>query len=183
MACFTPLTAWYSKQVNPTGKRSLVFNPGFALEPDSPVEVSCGQCAGCRLDRSKNWAVRCMHEAQMHEENCFITLTFDEKSLWSRPNPGSLCNVEHQLFVKRLRKFVKKKSNFICVENTVMKMVDLIITIAYLVMTFLTKSSIRPRLKVIFYLILLALIVFGLTVLECWVPLLLNQPHMSLGTA
>ena len=30
-----------------------------------PMDVPCGQCLGCRLDRSRQWAIRCIHEAQM----------------------------------------------------------------------------------------------------------------------
>lgn len=108
MACFKPITAWYSKLLNASGKRSLVFASNLALQPDDPIEIACGQCAGCRLDRSKTWAVRCMHEAQMHEDNCFITLTFDEEHLWKRENPGSICNKEHQKFLKRYRKYLGK---------------------------------------------------------------------------
>ena len=39
--------------------------------------LPCGQCWGCRLQHSREWAVRCMHEAQMHEHNSFITLTIN----------------------------------------------------------------------------------------------------------
>lgn len=66
--------------------------------PDLPVEVPCGQCIGCRLERSRQWAVRCMHEAQMHRENCFLTLTYAE-------DPLTLKKRDFQLFMKRLRKF------------------------------------------------------------------------------
>lgn len=65
------------------------------------LTIPCGGCTGCRLDRSKDWAVRCMHEAQMHEVNCFVTLTYDDDH---KPADGSL-QVEHfQKFIRRLRK-------------------------------------------------------------------------------
>jgi len=66
------------------------------------LELPCGRCVGCRLERSRQWAVRCMHEAQMHDANCFITLTYDEKHL---PEFLSLRYRDFQLFMKRLRKF------------------------------------------------------------------------------
>lgn len=45
--------------------------------------------------------MRCMHEAQLHEHNCFITLTYDDTHL---PSNGSLHYKDFQLFIKRLRK-------------------------------------------------------------------------------
>lgn len=87
--------------VNPdTGKRPIVFNirEGFS---DMPSQVPCGRCLGCRIDRSRQWAVRCVHEASLHDENCFITLTFNDKFL---PSNGSLVKSDFQLFIKRLRK-------------------------------------------------------------------------------
>jgi hypothetical protein len=109
MACFKPLTAWYSKEVNGSGKRSLVFSQQGALQPDQPIEIACGQCHGCRLERSRQWAVRCMHESELHEQNCFLTLTFDDDHLYKRPVPESVDLREFQLFMKKLReRFVPK---------------------------------------------------------------------------
>ena len=42
------------------------------------VPIPCGQCIGCRIDYSKQWATRCMLESQYHDENYFLTLTYDE---------------------------------------------------------------------------------------------------------
>jgi hypothetical protein len=112
MACYTPLQAWYSKEVNTSGKRSLVFSPEMALERDQPVEIACGQCHGCRLERSRQWAVRCVHEASLYENNCFITLTFSPEELEERVNPWSLDVRDMQLFMKRLRKKYGKGIRF-----------------------------------------------------------------------
>lgn len=99
MPCYHPLKGYRSKTVNPSGKRSIVFSPKEGYY-DKPLDLPCGQCVGCRLERSRQWAIRCVHEAQLHEENCFITLTYDDDHL---PADGSL-NVEHfQKFMKRLR--------------------------------------------------------------------------------
>lgn len=101
MPCVSPLKGFRSRKINPlTGKRSVVFNrhEGFA---DLPVEFACGQCIACRLERSKQWAIRCVHEASQFEDNCFITLTYDDQHL---PADGSLCLDHFQRFMKRLRK-------------------------------------------------------------------------------
>lgn len=72
-----------------------------------PVTVPCGQCSACRLERSRRWAIRCVHEAQLHEQNCFITLTYSDEHL---PDDRSLDYRDFQLFMKRFRKLVKKET-------------------------------------------------------------------------
>lgn len=65
------------------------------------VEIPCGQCIGCRLERSRQWAVRCVHEASCHDHNCFVTLTYNDDNY---PLNGSLDLSHFQLFIKKLRK-------------------------------------------------------------------------------
>lgn len=112
MACYHLITAYYSKNTNASGKRSLVFNPSQALHPDTPVQIPCGQCVGCRLERSRQWAMRCLHEASLYDDNCFITLTFSPEALSKRENPMSLDVRDWQLFMKKLRKKYGKKIRF-----------------------------------------------------------------------
>lgn len=102
MPCYKPLSAWkvYSEI---DAKRIIVFGRDHLKNFDTAqgLDLPCGQCIGCRLERSRRWAVRIMHEASLHNSNSFLTLTYDEKNL---PKNGSL-NVEHfQLFMKRLRR-------------------------------------------------------------------------------
>lgn len=47
------------------------------------------------------WAARVHHEAQLHEHNCFVTLTYNDENL---PYDESVSVYEHQCFMKRLRK-------------------------------------------------------------------------------
>ena len=101
MVCYSPLRGYRGRAVDPrTGRRPVVFNLRDGFE-DRPVELPCGQCIGCRLERSRQWAVRCVHEAQMHERNCFVTLTYDDEHL---PEDRSVDVREFQRFMKRLRK-------------------------------------------------------------------------------
>ena len=65
------------------------------------VDVPCGRCHGCRLDYSKQWALRCMHEAQLHESNSFLTLTYDNEHL---PSDRSVHKEDLQRFFRRFRK-------------------------------------------------------------------------------
>lgn len=99
MPCFKPLQGYRSLQVNPSGRRSIVFSPAAGYK-DLPVEVPCGQCVGCRLERSRQWAIRCVHESQLHFDNAFITLTYDDGHL---PPGGTLVKADFQKFMKRLR--------------------------------------------------------------------------------
>lgn len=95
MTCYHPLLAYRNE-----GK--IVFNKPFAFAKG--FNLPCGQCIGCRLKYSQEWAVRLMHENQMHEKSCFITLTMNDEYLQSRDNPYSLDKSEFQRFMKRLRK-------------------------------------------------------------------------------
>ena len=45
------------------------------------IDIPCGHCIGCYLDRSRQWADRCMLEASYHESSCFITLTINDEHL------------------------------------------------------------------------------------------------------
>lgn len=108
MPCYYPMQGWISKTRNKSGKRSVVFKwrEGFT---DRPINVPCGQCIGCRLEYSRQWAIRCMHEAEMHEDNCFITLTYDDDHL---PKNGSLTKNHFTKFIKRLRKAIPNKIRY-----------------------------------------------------------------------
>lgn len=55
----------------------------------------------CRLQRSYEWALRCVHEAQLHPRNSFLTLTYDDEHL---PPDLSLRKAHWQKFCKRVRK-------------------------------------------------------------------------------
>lgn len=99
MPCFHPLHGFRSRTPSANGKFGVVFNPKLGYV-DMPLTVPCGQCVGCRLDRSRQWAIRCSHEAQLHESNCFITLTYSDEWL---PYDWSLDVSVFQRFMKRLR--------------------------------------------------------------------------------
>lgn len=106
MACFTPLKAYRGSG------GTVVFSSkeGFG---DLPLELPCGGCTGCKVRRSREWALRCVHEASLHPANSFVTLTYTNNIRYvdhgrgpvryGMPDDGSL-DVRHwQLFVKRLR--------------------------------------------------------------------------------
>lgn len=103
MTCFHPLHAF--KMFNrrtPSGKSVIVFSEnkirGKAWEE---IKLKCGQCIGCRVDSSKAWAIRCVHEAQCWPHSEYVTLTLNPEYLEGR---RTLVKSEFQKFMKRLRK-------------------------------------------------------------------------------
>lgn len=119
MACYHPLFAF--RVLGQTDKRFTGFRNYDYSEEYKKIHkelefttIPCGNCIGCRLDYSKQWAMRCMLEAKDHEFNEFITLTYDEEHV---PKAQGVTNFETgevgevktldfddlQKFMKRLR--------------------------------------------------------------------------------
>lgn len=108
MPCYSPLKGFKDEA---TG--GLVFRRDGTKEK---MEVACGQCLGCRLDRSRMWAMRIVHESTLHRDgygNSFVTLTYRPREHCDRqqldaglhvPDSWSLRKEHFQKFMKRLRK-------------------------------------------------------------------------------
>jgi len=79
------------------------------------MPIPCGRCIGCKLERSRQWAVRVMHEASLHLDNSFVSLTYSDEHL---PERGVLVHEHFQKFVRALRKFfgARSLSYFMCGE-------------------------------------------------------------------
>lgn len=103
MSCYHPLVAYkdYANRVRFGEPPAIPEDKQFLYGKIESFTVPCGKCIGCRIDRSKEWALRMVLEAKCHEENSFITLTYDDEHL---PKNGSLDFDELQRFFKRLRK-------------------------------------------------------------------------------
>ena len=117
MACYSPLKIKKIGVNLETGKDKYSITKyrngddltGFSLVP-------CGSCIGCRIDYAKQWADRCMLEAKYHDENYFLTLTYDNNHLdtitrhYTDSKTGEYCTMlslnkrDVQLFFKRMRK-------------------------------------------------------------------------------
>lgn len=108
MPCYHPLEGFRSQSLTKNGKRKLTFSAKSGYV-DLPQTVPCGQCIGCRLERSRQWAVRCVHEAQSHVHNCFVTLTYSDEHL---PEGRTLVKADFQKFMKRLRKHYGKSVRY-----------------------------------------------------------------------
>lgn len=106
MQCTSPTFAVMRDGLN--GKKELVFGYDVyerALKSQNsvfkPILLNCGKCLSCKMRKAKEWSIRAVHEAQLHDENCFVTLTYDDKHL---PFNMSVSIRDLQLFMKRLRK-------------------------------------------------------------------------------
>lgn len=95
MTCLSPRTVGFKSDGKTICWSQTQYSKEFAT-----FQLPCGKCLPCRLEYARQWAVRCVHEAQMHEENCFITLTYDDAHLIS----PKLIYKHFQDFMKRLRK-------------------------------------------------------------------------------
>lgn len=96
VTCFAPLTAYRPRN----GATQLSFNKSDGWKDIPGIKLACGQCSGCRLERARQLAVRSMHEAQLHERNCFLTLTYNPENLGV---DGSLNPTHFTKFAKRMR--------------------------------------------------------------------------------
>ena len=101
MPCYSPIQVKWSFE-----KDDLVFASNLSEKKDFSLhscgfKIPCRNCVGCRLEHSRQWAMRCTHEAQLHSDNCFITLTYDNAHL---PSDFSLDKKHFSDFMKRYRK-------------------------------------------------------------------------------
>jgi len=100
MPCYYPMQGYPASVPNANGKKPLSFTRPHGYKGET-ITVPCGRCIGCRLERSRQWALRCMHEASMYDDNCFITLTYKPENI---PEYGTLKLDHWQKFMKRYRK-------------------------------------------------------------------------------
>lgn len=113
MACFHPQLVQVLGVNAVTGK-NIVNYLGRKYQKDGSLSlgnqlpdvqtVPCQKCIGCQLSRSREWAVRCMHENYYHNKSSFLTLTYSPEHLPINGSVNSKCMSD---FFKRLRK--KKK--------------------------------------------------------------------------
>lgn len=111
MACYKPLVAVYVG-TDFQGQPEYKLNGFKSVKDVSFMDklLPCGQCIGCRLDRSRQWADRMMLELDHSKVASFITLTYDDSHcpVGQVYDDGtvdySLRKRDWQLFLKRFRK-------------------------------------------------------------------------------
>lgn len=68
------------------------------------MEVPCGRCLACKIQKSREWTHRIMFELQSWNDAGFLTLTYDDNFL---PKNYSLVKRDLQNFIKRFRRYLK----------------------------------------------------------------------------
>lgn len=66
--------------------------------------IPCGHCSSCVLAKRKEWSVRCVMESKYHQNNCFLTITYDDDHL-----PGRVQKKDLQRFIHDLRDYLEQK--------------------------------------------------------------------------
>ena len=98
MKCIKPIKAGFNQfgEITFSQKNHDKSIVGFEFE--------CRKCLPCRLNIAREKAIRCIHEAKTHENNIFLTLTYDNDHLTS----NKLVYLDFQLFMKSLREKVTR---------------------------------------------------------------------------
>jgi len=112
MPCTKPLKAYKCLNIYTKNHKNKITIIGKKLDDSKkyheefqPIELPCGQCAGCRVDRTRDWALRIIHEASLYPDcNSFLTLTFNDENMNSKK---TLVKKTFQDFMKRLRRKFK----------------------------------------------------------------------------
>lgn len=103
MRCTFPISAGFRAD------GSITFSAKEWHKEQDSFKVPCGKCLQCRLDQAREKAIRCVHEAKMHEKNSFITLTYDDEHLES----PRLIYSHWQDFMKKLRHETLEKLSYL----------------------------------------------------------------------
>ena len=127
MACNHPLVG-IPDGVNPgTGKthyKILPYNERYFTDRyvTGAVAIPCGNCIGCRLDYSRQWANRCMLERKYHDEAWFVTITYSPEAVpttyFVDDSTGEAAPIytlrkrDFQLFMKVLRRRTGQKVRY-----------------------------------------------------------------------
>lgn len=82
--------------------KTLAWSRKQASSEYATFQVPCGKCLSCRLENSRQTAIRCVHESLQYPKNSFITLTYSDENLKS----AKLQYRDFQHFVKKLRSHI-----------------------------------------------------------------------------
>lgn len=80
--------------------KTITWSPKKYSKEFATFQLPCSKCIECRLEYARQWAIRCLHESKMYENNIFVTLTYNDENLKS----SKLIYSDFQKFMKRLRK-------------------------------------------------------------------------------
>lgn len=99
MQCTSQKFGYYSAYANDYGNHTFTQDLRKA-DTNRPLAVPCGKCRCCLANRARDLGTKAYHESLMHEQNCFLTVTYDNDHY----DPNNKTYRDAQLFLKRLRK-------------------------------------------------------------------------------
>ena len=111
MPCFYPRKLYYNDSKDTGYSWTPPKYSDIYIKNPKHIIVSCKQCKGCRLEYSRQWAMRITHEQSLWLNNIFITLTYDDDHLPQLGNSTTLVKKDFQDFMKRLRKKENRHPN------------------------------------------------------------------------
>ena len=105
-------------------RRMMPSDINYRPDNYSFMQIPCGNCIGCKLDHSRQWADRMLMELQSAGSGVFVTLTYNDETV---PKSSYMDNnfIEHmnytlekkdlQDYIKRLRfRFKDKRISYYC---------------------------------------------------------------------
>lgn len=115
----------------------LVIKAGDMLKDGTKavenVYVPCSRCYNCKISRLRQWVFRLVKHGEVSKSSYFFTLTYSNENCPITKNHFmTLCKEDVQKFMKRLRKYQKRKISY------------------YLVGEYGTKTK-RPHYHIIMY--------------------------------
>ena len=89
--CLNPKIATYDYRTVINKNGTLIWTKKISfprlkddLTPDKNnrvIALPCGKCSQCRTAQAAEWGLRAVIEIKKHKENCFVTLTYNNKNL------------------------------------------------------------------------------------------------------
>lgn len=79
MKCIDPTLVSYDTQGKRIFRSFSIAKNNVAFLKNHHLVFKCGKCLQCRKAKAYELAMRCVLHASTYKENCFITLTYDEK--------------------------------------------------------------------------------------------------------
>lgn len=110
--CYSPKKAWQYTDFE--GNSKISFDVTKAPNGTKFINIPCGQCIGCRLDYSREWANRLMIEAKTAKNAYFVTLTYDDMHLPIQKNVNKKTGEyfeSYPLVKEHVKKFIKDLRN------------------------------------------------------------------------
>lgn len=105
---FMPINGDYSeKNLKRLNKISFSYKEGW-----TQIELPCGECPACKLEKANEWATRINCETETWQgKGIFVTLTYNNEKL-PKTEQGlmTLKKRDMQLYKKRLRKYIAKNN-------------------------------------------------------------------------